>query len=79
MKNLKERFLGNPWLWWSKISEIINWNSDCDSRNIAYSGKSIYLKMHLGLFLFIQNDFLRYIAHGIMSYIITDKMHWESR
>ena len=53
--------------------------TDCDSRNIAYSGKSIYLKTHLGLFLFIQNDFLQYIAHGIMSYIITDKMHWESR
>ena len=30
-KNLREGFLGYPWLRWPKISEIINGNSHCDS------------------------------------------------
>ena len=38
-------------------SEIMNWNSGCDSWFIVNSGKSINLNTRLDPFLFVQNSF----------------------
>ena len=54
---MKWKFLGRPWLWWSKISEIISWNCQCKSWFFANPGKFINVTTRFDPFLFIQKDF----------------------
>ena len=56
-KSLKRRILDHPWLWWPKLSEIMNWNSHCDSWAIVNSGKSINLKARFDAFLLFKMIF----------------------
>lgn len=51
-KNLKLRFPSLLWLWWPKVSEVINWNSHYYSWFTAHYGKSIDLKTRFDPFLF---------------------------
>ena len=78
-KKLKWGFLGHHWLWWPKISKIMNWKSNCESQFIVNSGKSINLKSLFFPFLFVQNIFLQHIAHGIISNVIATNVQQESR
>ena len=67
------------------ISERISWNSHCDSRFIANSGKSINLKTRFDALLFIQNNFMvvnivvNYAALGVISGITTVNAQQKSR
>ena len=79
LKSLKWRFLDHPWLWWSKLFEIMNRNSHWNVWFIVNSGKSINLKTRTNPFLYTQNDFLQHIARGIILGIIKLNVQPESR
>ena len=68
--NKTRKFFGRPCPWRPKISELINWNSHCDSKFLVNYGKTTNLKRALMHFYFLKMIFL-HMAHGLISGIIT--------